>query len=354
MINNMVTVVIPIYNTEKYLEKCVTSVTSQTFKDIEILLINDGSLDNSGELCDKLAKTDSRIKVIHKENGGAASVRNMGIETAKGEYIMFLDSDDWLDHDALETLVSHAITNQTDVIKFNYVREFANKQLPKRNTFLEERVYEGDECKTVCRQILGLTGTEVAHPENMNFLASCGFNMYRTELLRKSDTRFTNIKEIGSFVDGLFNFCVFMDVNRFEFIDKPFYHYRKTNETAATVNYRKNYVARQHVLFEKLKNKIFEVNEWEFFREAYNNRLVFSTMEISFNALRNKAPFNVKYNEIRSVLKDETFKAAYKNFSLKYLGLKWKIYFFFIKHSLSLPTYLMTSVILMLKNRGVL
>lgn len=351
---NKVTVVIPVYNTKKYLEKCVDSITGQTFQNIEILLIDDGSTDGSAELCDELGEKDDRIRVIHKQNGGAATARNLGMDIAQGKYIMFIDSDDWLDSDAVETLVEHADENNVDVIRFGYVREFEDKQLVKRNTFLEERVYLDDECLDVCRQILGLTGKELAYPENMNYLASCGFNMYKKELLQKSGVRFTPIRKIGAFVDGLFNFCVFMNVKRFEFIDKPYYHYRKTNETAATARYRVNYINRQIILFEILKSEAEKSSMWEFFKEAYNNRIVLCTMEIVFNALRNKTSYYEKYKEIRCVLMNECFKKAYKQFDLKYMGLKWKIYYFFIKHSMTLPTYMLSEIILKIKNRGIL
>lgn len=350
---NKVTVVIPVYNTKEYLEKCVSSIIEQTYQNIEVLLVDDGSTDGSSDLCDVLAEKDKRVRVIHKINGGAATARNLGIDEAEGKYIMFVDSDDWLDTDAVKTLVEHADKNDLDVIRFNYVREFEGKQLVKRNTFLEERVYSGDECLKVCRQILGLTGNELAHPESMNFLASSGFNMYRKSILQNTGARFIPIQEIGSFVDGLFNFSVFMNVRRFEFIDKPYYHYRKTNENAATAGYRKNYVPRQLVLFEKIKNIIGNDNQ-DFFQEAFNNRMVFSTMEISFNALRNRASFTEKYKEIKSVLKHPEFREAYKKFDLKYLGLKWKVYYFFIIHSMVFPTYTTTAVILKLKNRGIL
>lgn len=350
---NKVTVVIPVYNTKKYLEQCVLSVTGQSFRDIEVLLVDDGSTDGSAELCDSLAKKDERVRVIHKENGGAATARNLGIDEANGEYVMFLDSDDWLDTDAVELLVKHADENTLDVVRFNYVREFEGRQLVKRNTFLFEKVYSEGECLEVCRQILGLTGKELAHPENVNFLASCGFNLYRRSLLIDLGVRFLPIQEIGSFVDGLFNFSVFLHVKRFEFIDRPFYHYRKTNEGAATAGYRKNYLNRQLVLFEKLKSKIEDEDKWELFTDAYYNRITLSTMEIAFNAMRNKDSFFVKYKEIRNALKHGKLREAYKRFDLGPLGLKWKVYYFFIKHSLVLPTYLMTAVILKLKNRGV-
>ena len=349
-----VTIVVPVYNTKKYLKECVQSLTEQTYADIEILLVDDGSTDGSSDLCDTLATTDERIRVIHKENGGAATARNLGIDEADGEYLMFLDSDDWLDTDTVDTLVNYADENKTDVLRFNYVREFEGKQLVKPNTFLQEKLYAGEECKTVCRQLLGLSGKELAHPESMNFLASCGFNLYRTDILRSLGVRFIPIQEIGSFVDGLFNFSVFLHIERFAFINRPFYHYRKTNEGAATANYRKNYVARQLVLFEKIKKKIEEEGKWEYFSQAYYNRIALSSMEICFNAMRNKAGFRERYREIKSVLKHEKFKEAYKKLDISSMGIKWKAYYFLIKHSMVFPTYVMTKLILKLKNRGVL
>ncbi len=349
-----VTVIVPVYNVEKYLGECVRSLTGQTYREIEILLVDDGSTDGSGALCDALAAEDTRIRVIHKENGGAASARNRGIDEAEGEYMMFLDSDDWLDTDAIEVLVRSADETQAQVIRFNYVREYENRQLLKPNTFLKETLYAGQECRVVCRQILGLIGSELSHPENLNFLASCGFNLYRTGLLRSLDVRFIPIQEIGTFVDGLFNFCLFLHVDRFLFIDRPFYHYRKTNEGAATMRYRRNYMNRQFVLFDKLKAETEKQDDASFFEEAYRNRIVLSTMEIAINALLNPAGFREKYGEIKTVLKHERFRAAYRGFSLKRLGFKWKLYYFFAKHGLTLPLYVMTSVALKLKNKGVL
>lgn len=97
--NSLVSVIIPVYNVEKYLSQCVDSVINQTYKNLEILLINDGSTDDSGKICDEYARKDTRVKVIHKENGGLSSARNKGIREAIGDYLMFLDSDDYLEND---------------------------------------------------------------------------------------------------------------------------------------------------------------------------------------------------------------------------------------------------------------
>ncbi len=100
----LVTMIIPVYNVERYLDKCITSVVGQTYQKLDIVLVDDGSTDNSGEICNKWQQADTRIRVVHKKNGGLSDARNQGIETAEGEFLYFLDSDDYLEEDAIESL----------------------------------------------------------------------------------------------------------------------------------------------------------------------------------------------------------------------------------------------------------
>ena len=103
-----VSIIVPVYNTEKYLARCIDSILAQTFTDFELILVNDGSKDNSGKICDEYAQKDSRIVVIHKENGGVSSARNKGIDVAQGEWISFVDSDDWISSDFLSSFTYDA------------------------------------------------------------------------------------------------------------------------------------------------------------------------------------------------------------------------------------------------------
>lgn len=113
--NDLITVIVPVYNVEKYLERCVESIINQTYKNLEIILVDDGSTDNSGNICDEYAKKDSRIIVIHKENGGQATARNMALDIAKGKYIAFADSDDWVDISIYEKLYNALICNNANI-----------------------------------------------------------------------------------------------------------------------------------------------------------------------------------------------------------------------------------------------
>lgn len=122
--SGLISVVVPIYNRESTLRRCVDSALRQTYENIEVILVNDGSSDNSENICREYAKTDSRVQVISKENGGLSSARNAGIDKSRGEYIFFIDSDDWIDPDTLEVLVKAALKEDADVTNccfyFNY------------------------------------------------------------------------------------------------------------------------------------------------------------------------------------------------------------------------------------------
>lgn len=115
MMKEKISIIVPVYNVEAYLEKCVESILKQTYTNLEILLVNDGSTDKSGELCDKLALRDHRIRVIHKENGGLSDARNRGIDEASSNLIGFIDSDDYIDEDMYETLYRQMVASKADL-----------------------------------------------------------------------------------------------------------------------------------------------------------------------------------------------------------------------------------------------
>jgi glycosyltransferase involved in cell wall biosynthesis len=112
----VISVIVPVYNAEKYLRQCIDSIVNQTYRNLEIILVDDGSQDNSGKICDAYAETDKRIRVIHKQNGGQATARNEALKTATGEYIGFVDADDWIELDMYESLLSGLRSSNADLI----------------------------------------------------------------------------------------------------------------------------------------------------------------------------------------------------------------------------------------------
>lgn len=151
---NLISIIVPVYNVEKYFDECVKSILNQSYKNIEIILVNDGSTDNSGNLCDNYATIDPRIKVIHKENGGLSDARNFGMKNANGEYFSFIDSDDYIDKYFIENLYN-ALISQGDDCKISMCRftrninDFSNdKSIANKvdsNEVLKDILYQNDD-----------------------------------------------------------------------------------------------------------------------------------------------------------------------------------------------------------------
>ena len=125
--NKLISIIVPIYNVEKYLRRCIDSIINQTYKNLEVILIDDGSPDNCGKICDEYAQSDPRIKVIHKANGGLSDARNTGIDAACGQYIFFLDSDDWIDCKCIEKLNNLIKTRDADIAMCDFLPVFSEK-----------------------------------------------------------------------------------------------------------------------------------------------------------------------------------------------------------------------------------
>lgn len=140
--DSLISVIVPIYNVEKYLQKCVDSIINQTYKNLEIILVDDGSPDNCPKMCDDYAEKDSRIKVVHKENGGLSDARNVGMEVATGEYVSFIDSDDYISLDFYETLLETIVDNDSDIVECGVVKFYENEKFDKYNDDLKVTNYD--------------------------------------------------------------------------------------------------------------------------------------------------------------------------------------------------------------------
>ena len=145
---DLVSIIVPVYNVEKYIHQCVDSIINQTYKNIEIILVDDGSPDSCGRICDEYAEKDSRIKVIHKENGGLSDARNCGIEAAMGDWLMFVDSDDWIEPDMAEKLLEVAVNNDVRmavcaVVLFDEEKEYVPEYLTvTEGLYTAEEIFE--------------------------------------------------------------------------------------------------------------------------------------------------------------------------------------------------------------------
>ena len=177
----LLSIIVPVYNVEKYLERCIDSLLDQgEFTDYEIILVNDGSTDSSPAICEKYRDANEKVRVLHKENGGAAAARNAGIRVAKGEYIMFVDSDDYIRSNCLEVIVARAIETNADIVSYDFIYIYEKKYCVNQNTQITDI---GDKVITG-KEYLSINLT------NRTMLMTVWKNIYKRDLIVKNNIYF--------------------------------------------------------------------------------------------------------------------------------------------------------------------
>ena len=257
MMDPKVSIIIPVYNVEAYLPQCLDSVVNQTYKNLEIICVNDGATDTSLSILESYASQDDRIKVVSKNNGGLSSARNEGHKYVTGQYMMYLDSDDWMDLTTCEVAVRKAEKENADVVFWNYIREFDTYSKPKTIFEDTEIIFDStEELQALQRRFIGLYGEELKRPENADSIVTAWGKLYRSELIINNKIEFVDTKIIGTSEDALFNLEVFENVKKAIYVKDFFYHYRKDNLNAFTKKYKKNLFSQWYTLFEILREHI--------------------------------------------------------------------------------------------------
>lgn len=341
-----VSVVIPIYNVEQYLPKCLDSIVGQTYKNLEIICVDDGSPDNSAEILRAYSEKDDRIIIVHKENGGLSSARNEGIKVATGDYTVFVDADDWIDTETIEAAVSTAEKDGVDMVMWGYTREFKSKSIEKR-IFDGDRIFSAEETRCfVHRRIVGLLGEELSNPENADSISTAWGKLYNTKKIKDNHLEFVDTKIIGT-EDVLFNTYYFSFVENCKFIDKPYNHYRKDNETSLTRSYKPKLFEQWSTLYEimldYLRNNSLCCSED--FRTALNNRICLSMIGLGLNEYCRKAKFMERAVKISEILSSPLYRKAYKNLDLSHFPPHWKAFFRYCKLGSATRTCLVIGVI---------
>lgn len=336
MNNPLVTVVVPVYNVEKYLDRCIESIVNQTYKNLEIILVDDGSPDNCPKMCDDWAKKDSRIKVIHKKNAGLGMARNSGIEIAAGQYILFIDSDDYIKLETIAKCVSVFQEKQTDIVCFELCYAFEDGKIVKHPFKTDEFYFSGEK---IVEDILpGL----FTYERGVGLSACC--KMYNFQMIKDNDLKFESEREILS-EDAIFNLEVFQHVKSLYLIPETFYFYYK-NEKSLTRSYKEKL---QEVNNNFLKRCIMISAE-----NGENNRLINSIRAryhiYAFTGMKqiNVCDFTEKQKKILlyRMFNDETFRASIVFETFKPKSIPLKIFFMCIK----LRLYWMCRILLKLAN----
>lgn len=244
-----ISVIIPVYNAQTYLEQTLTCLENQSFRDFEVVLVDDGSTDNSGAICDRYAAKDARFKVIHKENGGASTARNCGVANAQGEYIAFIDSDDLVDADFLEQLIRQMEENDTDLVICGYDRFYHDDPTDKVDYLL------GAEEIGVLKTNMDIANLFTVPKTSLSAVAVWA-KLYRTSIIRQHNVHFP--EDIHYEEDCCFNTQYYRYARSAVTIQKNLYHYRQLTQSlskvykTATFDYLINGYKERIALFQEL------------------------------------------------------------------------------------------------------
>lgn len=290
-----ISVIVPVYKAENYLHRCVDSLLAQTFQDFEILLVDDGSPDCSGEICDEYARKDKRVRVFHKENGGVSSARNLGLDNARGEWICFVDSDDWVEEDMLATICSLIQSKgQIDILFFGFQYDYPQAQIGKKQEVKKEMKYAYcDTIETILRSCYWL--------EKMGAFGWTCNKMFRWEIIQSNKIRFDETVSLHE--DHLFTLDYVRYVKNLVMMPYYPYHYRVLDDSL--MNKKRNYAECKKIIALLLQKRMFLTDMFESpISISYRKYAYESFIQTSFYSLsllyEEKSTYTERMNEMKA------------------------------------------------------
>lgn len=318
----LVSIIVPVYKVEKYLKRCVDSLTNQTLSDIEIILVDDGSPDNSGKICDSLQEKDCRIKVIHKSNGGLSSARNAGVKIAQGQYIGFVDSDDDVTLDMYEKMYSVAKRENVDFVMSDYQRICADGRCYLKTLDIPSGLYEKKQMRRIIfpNLIMG---------ENIEYgpLLSVWHCLYRMDFLRQNNLYFD--EKVRWSEDNIFSAIAGYCCERFYYMKgEGLYHYYQ-NEGTITTSYRSGAWKVYCTMNEHLHNFFDPIKDFDFSRQLKLHMIYYACncigQELTLPKLEAK-------RGIRNILETRQLRDSFTDFKMPRVGIKLKIQLYLMKY----------------------
>jgi len=337
----MISIIIPVYNAEAFLEKCLDSIVSQTYQDLEIICVNDGSKDDSSKIISSYKEKDPRIVVHNQENQGLSGARNSGIKIAHGEWCMFVDSDDWLEADCCER-VYEAARESEDLIIFSYIREFANKSLPKQVLGEQETKFDASNNSSLFERLIAPNEKGMG-PEMLDSLSTAWGKLYKTEIIRSHKIWFVDTKKIGT-EDLLFNVYYFTYIKSAYYIPLFLYHYRKVENSSLSSANKPHLIPRWENLFSMIEEWIQPLNNPRLVK-ALGNRRALCIVGVGLNILFAHEGHKQQYRKLKAFMQKEWYRKAIKQLSLDNLPLHWKLFFVCAKMNFSFGVYVLLTVI---------
>ena len=351
MADPKVSIIVPVYNTEQYLDRCLTSLKEQTLQEIEIILVDDGSRAECAALCDRFAAEDSRIKVIHKTNAGPGLARNAGLDLATGEYIGFIDSDDYAELDMFRDLYNAAVKYDADLTMSGFyfvggnMFEKANETI-RKELFREPTLFEENAVKDL---LLGVVGALPHEPDDSRYGVGIWKNLFRRSVIEKHGLRFLSEREFLS-EDTLFMVDMIKCITRAVGIPGAYYCYCR-NGASLSKAYNSQHFAKCMVFLKELERRLSDaVCEAEY--RLYLDRLtqgygrILSVQEI-LNAREKKIKFPVLRARLKEICTCEEIATVLKTYPYYKLPLKQAVFAFAMKYRL----FLLQKWIVILRDR---
>ena len=314
-----ISIIIPVYNAEKYLRECLNTLTAQSFTDFEVILINDGSQDQSGSICKEYVKKDRRFRYIQQANMGVSAARNTGLDASKGETVTFIDSDDWIPATALEMLYTEYKNKCADLVVADmiFVRNGQEKRIRIFNkTSVNDDKYWINQYQKSCIGYgykINSGGTR-----ETTGLGSMGNKLYRRDIIEKNHLRF-DLFVMGIYEDNLFVLHYLEYCKRVSYIAEPVYYYRKVIGSNSR-GYKENTLEINDRIFSRINSFIELKSDKDTFRKAfymYVTRRLIHSLDVYFFAKDNEKSLHAELKELHDVIRKEPYKTAIMNVEYK-------------------------------------
>ena len=298
----LVSIVLPIYNVEKYLDRCIESVINQTYRNLEILLVDDGSPDDCPQKCEEWAKKDGRIKVIHKANAGLGYARNTGIENASGEYICFFDSDDYIDPSTIEKAYNTAQKNNSDMVLFGHYDVNAQGKIVRTYIpTIDKESYVSSEVQEVL--LPDLVSDNPATGKSTNLWLSACFCMYSMKLILESNWRFASERDIIS--EDVYSLLrLYRNVEKVTIIPEAFYYYCE-NSTSLTHTYKADRFDRIKRFYNACVDACDELNYSDEVKNRFAGPFISNTIAAMKMIIQADMSDDKKKSALKAICRDE-------------------------------------------------
>lgn len=332
MSEDLISVIIPVYNVEKYLRQCVDSILKQTYKNLEIILVDDESPDSAGIICDEYTNKYENIRVIHKKNAGLGMARNSGLEIANGDYVYFLDSDDYIAEDEIEKLYNAAKSYGVDAVIPGYTSVDDNGNVLKvRKLFTE--IFPGEKAKSeMLPRIIG------SAPDKKDSLEmGAAGSLYSMKVIRDNHIRFVSEREMKN-EDMVFNVDFLRFANGSCAIDSVGQYYRN-NPDSLSHKYQPDRFERDEIFYYKMKEKLISDGFDNFVIERLQRHFFIHILIAikQINDPRGEMSFKEKISAIDQVCSAGIVKEVISEYPYQKLGIKQRIFILMVKYKLSLP-----------------